>query len=74
MKGESPEGEVLVYEAPHGGVRVDVRLDRDTVWFTQDQMSGLFRRQRSVITKHVPNVFRDGEPAPAATCAKFAQV
>ncbi len=74
MTGESPGGEVLVYEAPDGAVRVDVRLDRDTVWLTQDQMSGLFGRERSVITKHVRNVFRDGELDPGATCAKFAQV
>ena len=74
MTGESPGGEVLVYEAPDGGVRVDVRLDRDTVWLTQDQLSGLFGRERSVITKHVRNVFRDGELDPGATCAKFAQV
>lgn len=71
---ETPGGEVLVYEAPDGAVRVDVRLDRDTVWLTQDQMSGLFGRERSVITKHVRNVFREGELEPGATCAKFAQV
>ncbi|MCL4745709.1 MAG: hypothetical protein KJZ83_09850 [Burkholderiaceae bacterium] len=37
-----PGGEVLVYEAPDGGVRVEVKLDRDTVWLTQRQMSDLF--------------------------------
>ena len=74
MTGESSGGEVFVYEAPDGAVRVDVRLDRDTVWLTQDQMSGLFGRERSVITKHIRNVFRDGELDPGATCAKFAQV
>jgi hypothetical protein len=74
VRGGSPGGEVLVYEAPDGGVRVDVRLDRDTVWLTQDQMSGLFGRERSVVTKHVRNVFRDDELNPGATCAKFAQV
>lgn len=74
MNEEAPGGKIIVYEAPDGGVRVDVRLDRDTVWLTQDQMSGLFGRERSVITKHVRNVFRDGELDPGATCAKFAQV
>lgn len=74
MTGESPGGEVVVYETPDGNARVDVRLHRDTVWLTQDQMSGLFGRGRSVITKHIRNVFRDGELDPGATCAKFAQV
>ena len=71
---EAPGGEVLLYEAPGGQVRVDVRLDHETVWLTQEQMSKLFGRERSVITKHVRNVFREGELAPETTCAKFAQV
>ena len=68
----TPRGEVILYEAPDGQVRVDVRLDHDTVWLTQEQMGQLFGRERSVITKHVRNVFRDGEFEPEATCAKFA--
>jgi prophage maintenance system killer protein len=54
-------GEVLLYETPDGGVRVDVRLERETVWLTQDQMSRLFGRERSVVTKHLRNVFNEGE-------------
>jgi prophage maintenance system killer protein len=65
-------GEVLLYEAPDGQVRVDVRLDHDTVWLTQDQLSQLFGRERSVITKHVRNVFREGELNSSSVCAKFA--
>lgn len=45
---ENPGGEVRVYEAADGEVRVDVRLDRETVWLTQEQMSQLFGRERSV--------------------------
>jgi len=51
---------------------VDVRLERDTVWLRQEQMSQLFGRERSVITKHVRNVFREGELDVEAVCAKFA--
>ena len=43
-------GEVVVYEAPGGEVRVDVRLERETVWLTQQQMADLFGRERSVVT------------------------
>ncbi len=57
----TPGGEVLVYEAPDGAARVDVRLERDTVWLRQDQMGQLFGRERSVITKHIRNVFAEGE-------------
>jgi hypothetical protein len=57
---DAPSGEIRVYESPDG-VRVDVRLDADTVWLTQDQMRELFGRERSVITKHIRNIFNEGE-------------
>jgi prophage maintenance system killer protein len=69
---DAPGGEVLVYATPEGDVRVDVRLERETVWLRQDQMSELFGRERSVVTKHVRNVFREGELDPKSVCANFA--
>jgi len=69
-----PGGELVVYEAPDGAARVDVRLDRETVWLTQQQMAKLFGRDRSVVAKHIRNVFREGELDPQATRANFAQV
>ncbi len=69
---DAPGGEVLVYETPEGDVRVDVRLERETVWLRQDQLSELFGRERSVVTKHVRNVFREGELDRSSVCAKFA--
>jgi hypothetical protein len=68
----TPGGEDLLYEAPDGQVRVDVRLEQETVWLTQEQLSQLFGRERSVITKHVRNVFREGELKSGSVCAKFA--
>jgi hypothetical protein len=67
-----PGGEITVFQAPDGAVRVEVRLERDTVWLTQAQMAELFGRERSVVTKHVRNVFREGELAADSVCAKFA--
>lgn len=46
MRADAPGGEILVYEAEDGGVRVDVRLDRDTVWLSQEQMGRLFGHER----------------------------
>lgn len=57
----APGGEVVVYQAPDGEVRVDVRLERETVWLTQAQMVELFGRDQSVISRHVRNVFADAE-------------
>ena len=56
-----PGGEVALFVAPDGQVYLDVRLERDTVWLTQAQMAELFGRERSVITKHIGNVFKEGE-------------
>lgn len=60
-EADAPRGEVVVYQAPDGEVRVDVRLERETVWLTQAQMVDLFERDQSVVSRHVRNVFADGE-------------
>ena len=69
-----PGGEVVVYEAQDGEVSLDVRLEDETVWLTLRQMAELFGRDRSVVNRHVLNVFREGELERGATCADFAQV
>ena len=78
MSSETPiahgGGEIELYETPDGEVRVDVRFDRETVWLTQQQMAELFEHDRSVVTRHIHNVFREGELYPESTSAKFAQV
>ena len=68
------EEKVVVYETPDGEMHVDVRLEQETVWLTQRQMAELFGRDRSVITRHIRNIFREAELDSEATCAKFAQV
>lgn len=61
---EIPEGyndnAIVIYESPDG-VRVDVKLERETIWLTQKQMAELFDTERSVITKHLENIFSSGE-------------
>lgn len=54
-------GEVVLYQSADGGPALDVRLERESVWLTQAQMAELFGRERSVLTKHVNNVFKEGE-------------
>ena len=54
------ENQVVVYQ-PDETVRLDVRLEEDTVWLTQGQMTELFQRDRTVITRHINNVFAEGE-------------
>lgn len=69
-----PGGEVLVYEAPDGGVRVEVKLDRDTVWLTQRQMADLFDTSTDNVGLHLKNVFADDELDEAATTEDFSVV
>jgi len=53
--------EILIYQTEDGKTKIQTRLENETVWLTQDQISELFQRERSVITKHINNVFADGE-------------
>ncbi|MBR5950426.1 MAG: virulence RhuM family protein [Actinomycetaceae bacterium] len=67
-------GDVVLYEAKDGNVRLNVQLDGETVWLTQPQMSVLFGRDVSVIRKHVKNVYDEGELEEESTRAKIALV
>jgi hypothetical protein len=67
-------GEVVMYQAADGGPALDVRLDRDTVWLDAHQMAELFGRDRTVIVRHIRNVYFTGELQRESTCAKNAQV
>ncbi|MGC8509220.1 MAG: virulence RhuM family protein, partial [Thiomonas sp.] len=74
MTTEVPTGEVIVYDTPDGGVRVEVRLDRDTVWLTQRQMAGLFDTTPENVLMHLKNVFVDNELEERATTKDFLVV
>jgi len=69
---ETPSGEVLLYEAPDGQVRVDVRLEQETVWLSMTQLVELFGRDKSVISRHLRNIFATGELEREAVVAKNA--
>ena len=61
----------MLYQ-PEGEVRLEVRVENETVWLTQVQMARLFGRDRSVIAKHIKNAFKEGELDPKVVCANFA--
>lgn len=66
--------EILLYQTDDGKSRLEVRLVDETVWLSLNQMAELFHRDKSVISKHIKNVFDEGELVPEATVAKFATV
>jgi len=63
--------EILFYTAEDGKTKIQVRLDEDTVWLTQEQMAELFQRERTVITKHIANAFSEGELAEESNVQKM---
>ena len=68
----SETNQIQIFQTTDGEVQLDVSLDKETVWLSQAQMTELFARERSVITKHINNVFKDGELNRDAVCAKIA--
>ncbi len=67
--GPVPNDEIVLDEAPDGQVRLDVRLDRETAWLLLNQMAELFGRDKSVISRHLRNVFTSGEVERKAAVA-----
>lgn len=55
------KSELIIYTTEDGLTKVDVTFDQDTVWLSKNQMAALFQRDRSVISRHIKNVFKEGE-------------
>lgn len=58
---EMPENQIIIYETDNGKTCIDVRFGEENVWLTQEQMAVLFERDQSVISRHIKNVFEEGE-------------
>ena len=64
-------GEILIYQNQEGNIKIDVRLEEETVWLTQDQMAVLFGKAKSTINEHIKNIFEEGELNEATSLHKF---
>ena len=69
---EQRNSSIEIYRSPEGNIELNVKLENDTVWLTQSQMAELFGRDRTVISRHVNNCFKEGELDKSLVCAKFA--
>jgi hypothetical protein len=65
-------GEIILYQSGDGSSAIDVYLKDETVWLTQKQIAELFETERSVVTKHIGNIFKTAEMGENSVCAKFA--
>ena len=65
------QGEIFIYQNPDGNIKIDVRLEEETVWLKQDQMAVLFGKAKSTINEHIKNIFEEGELNEALSLHKF---
>ena len=72
MNGQPNNGSIILYQTEDGKSRIEVTLCNDTVWLTADQMAELFQRNKSTISRHIKNVFEDGELQSDMVVAFFA--
>lgn len=64
-------GEIIIYQSQEGDIKIDVRLENETVWLTQEQMAILFGKARTTITEHIQNAFRENELDEKVVCRVF---
>ena len=67
-------GEIILYQDKSGKLNLDVRLDNETVWLTQQQMADLFQTARTSVVEHLKHIYSDGELLQDPTCRNFRQV
>lgn len=72
MNGQPNNGSIILYQTEDGKSRIEVTLCNDTVWLTADQMAELFQRNKSTISRHIKNIFEDGELQSDMVVAFFA--
>ena len=73
-QNEDTRGEIVLYQGQDGTVELDVRLERESLWLSLNQIAALFEREKSVISRHLRNVYATAELDRAATVAFFATV
>ena len=66
-----PNSEMLIYQNPDGKIKIDVRLEEETVWLTQAQLCELFQKSKATISEHIKNVFEEGELEENSVVRKF---
>ena len=68
----SENDQIIIYQTSDGKTQIDVRMENETVWLTQSQMANLFQKDRTVIGRHIQNIFKEGELERELVCANFA--
>ena len=72
--GTNEYGEILIYQTDDGQTNIEVKIEDDTVWLTQQQMSELFQTSRTNVVEHIKHIYEEGELDEILTCRNFRQV
>ena len=72
--GTNEYGEILIYQTDDGQTNTEVKIEDDTVWLTQQQMSELFQTSRTNVVEHIKHIYEEGELDEISTCRNFRQV
>ena len=72
--GADEYGEILIYQTDDGQTNIEVKIEDDTVWLTQQQMSELFQTSRTNVVEHIKHIYEEGELDKISTCRNFRQV
>ena len=72
--GTDEYGEILIYQTDDGQTNIEVKIEDDTVWLTQQQMSELFQTSRTNVVEHIKHIYEEGELDGISTCRNFRQV
>ena len=65
------KSEILIYQQQDGNIKIDVRLEEETVWLTQEQMAALFGKAKSTINEHIKNIYEEKELDESTSMKKF---
>ena len=71
---EKEKSNIIIYQSEDGQTHIQVRMDEDTVWLTQQQMSALYQTSRTNVVEHIKHIYEDSELVEEATCRKIRQV
>jgi len=64
-------GEIIIYQNPEGNIKIDVRIEDETVWLSIDQMGELFQKSRATINEHIIHIFEEKELEKEASVRKI---
>ena len=74
IKSINEQGEIVIYQSEDGKILIDVKIEDETVWLTQQQMADLFQTSRTNVVEHIKHIYEEQELEENATCRNFRQV